>query len=157
MSDQAHESHTGPIKTPRQLLWTSFFAFVLPVFIIIGLVFFVTRGDKPAPGTDNTQLALEKRIQRVGSVELGDAQAGGGAMDGETLFKTACINCHGSGVMGAPKFGDKAAWGPRLGAGIAGLTASAIKGKNAMPARGGTSASDDEIKAAVTYMFNAVK
>jgi len=40
MSNQAHESHTGPIKTPRQLLWTSFFAFVVPVAIIIGLVFF---------------------------------------------------------------------------------------------------------------------
>jgi len=157
MSDQAHDSHTGPIKTPRQLLWTAFFAFVVPVFIIIGLVFYVTRGDTPSSHSDNSQLAVEKRIQRVGSVDLGTGQPAGGTMDGETLFKTVCINCHGSGLMGAPKFGDKASWAARLGAGIDGLTASAIKGKNAMPPRGGSQATDDEMKLAVTYMVNAAK
>ena len=65
--------------------------------------------------------------------------------------------CHAAGVAGAPKFGDKAAWGPRLGAGVDGLTASAIKGKGAMPPKGGTTASDAEIKAAVEYMTAAVK
>ena len=65
--------------------------------------------------------------------------------------------CHGAGVAGAPKFGDKAAWSARLGAGVAGLTASAVKGKGAMPPRGGTSASEAEIRAAVEYMVKAVK
>jgi cytochrome c5 len=59
--------------------------------------------------------------------------------------------------MNAPKPGDKAAWAPRLAAGIDGLTASAIKGKGMMPAKGGSSASDAEIKAVVAYMVNASK
>jgi cytochrome c5 len=73
------------------------------------------------------------------------------------LYTQVCAVCHVAGVAGAPKFGDKAAWAPRLAAGIDGLTASVIKGKNAMPPRGGSQASDADIKAVVTYMVNAVK
>ena len=68
MSNQAHESHTGPIKTPGQLLWTSFFSFVIPIFVIIGLVYTVTKADKPSAGADNSELAVAIRIQRVGTV-----------------------------------------------------------------------------------------
>ena len=70
MSDNAQEHHTGPVKTPGQLAWLSFFSFVAPVFIIIGLVMYVTAGDKPSAGADNTELAVAKRIQRVGTVEI---------------------------------------------------------------------------------------
>jgi cytochrome c5 len=73
------------------------------------------------------------------------------------LYAQTCSVCHATGVAGAPKVGDKAAWGPRIGAGIDGLTASAIKGKGAMPPKGGSSASDDEIKAVVSYMVAAAK
>jgi len=73
------------------------------------------------------------------------------------LYTQICSACHGAGIAGAPKFGDKAAWAPRLAQGIDGLTASAIKGKNAMPPRGGSQGSDADIKAVVTYMVNAVK
>lgn len=45
MSETAHDSHTGPIKTPKQLLWVSVGAFVVPVFVIIALVNFVTSGQ----------------------------------------------------------------------------------------------------------------
>ena len=63
-----------------------------------------------------------------------------------------------AGVAGAPKLGDKAAWAPRLPQGAAALTASAIKGKGAMPPKGGlASASDADIQAAVDYMLAAVK
>lgn len=65
--------------------------------------------------------------------------------------------CHAAGVAGAPKLGDKVAWAPRLAQGIDGLTASAIKGKGAMPPKGGSSASEAEIKEVVTYMVSAVK
>ena len=58
---------------------------------------------------------------------------------------------------GAPKFADKAAWAPRVGTGLDGLTASVIKGKGAMPPKGGTTASDADIKSAVQYMLAAVK
>ena len=153
MSD-THESHTGPIKTPKQLLWTSLFAFVVPVIIIIGLVYYVTRGDKPAAGAVNQELALAQRIQRVGSVELKPAGSGG-ARTGEEVYKAVCAGCHAAGSLGSPKFGDAGAWGPRLGQGLQGLVNSAIKGKNAMPAQGGGDSSDLEITRAVVYMANA--
>ena len=83
------------------------------------------------------------------------AGAGAGAMP--ALYTQACQVCHGAGIAGAPKLGDKAAWAPRLAQGIDGLTASAIKGKGAMPPRGGSTASDADIKAVVTYMVGSVK
>ncbi len=73
------------------------------------------------------------------------------------LYAQVCSVCHATGVAGAPKFGDKAAWAPRVAQGIDALTASAIKGKGAMPPKGGSSASDAEIKTVVTYMVNAAK
>lgn len=73
------------------------------------------------------------------------------------LYTQACAVCHDAGIAGAPKFGDKAAWAPRVALGVDGLTASAIKGKNAMPPRGGSQGSDSDIKAAVAHMVNAVK
>jgi cytochrome c5 len=73
------------------------------------------------------------------------------------LFNQVCSACHATGVAGAPKVGDKAAWAPRAAQGVDALTASAIKGKGAMPPKGGSSASDAEIKAVVAYMVNASK
>lgn len=86
--------------------------------------------------------------------ETPKADAGAAA---PAVYTQACAVCHAAGVAGAPKFGDKAAWAPRLALGVDGLTASAIKGKNAMPPRGGSTASDADIKTAVAYMVNAVK
>jgi cytochrome c5 len=61
-------------------------------------------------------------------------------------------------VAGAPKFGDKAAWGPRIKQGGAQLHANAIKGKGAMPPKGGNpSLSDADVSAAVDYMVSAAK
>lgn len=73
------------------------------------------------------------------------------------LYGQVCTACHAAGVAGAPKLGDKAAWAARLPAGVDGLTASAIKGKGAMPPKGGSAASDAEIKAVVAYMVSTVK
>ena len=73
------------------------------------------------------------------------------------LYTQICSACHAQGVAGAPKFGDKVAWAPRIAQGIDALTASAIKGKGAMPPRGGSQASDAEIKTVVTYMVSAAK
>jgi cytochrome c5 len=86
----------------------------------------------------------------------GKAAAAGGA--GKDAFDKACVACHGSGVAGAPKFGDKAAWAPRIAQGIATLHASALKGKGAMPPKGGNPAlSDADVQAAVDYMVAAAK
>jgi cytochrome c5 len=74
------------------------------------------------------------------------------------LYTSNCFACHGSGVMNAPKLGDKAAWAPRLAAGVDVLTSHAIKGKGLMPPKGGAvNASDADIKAVVTYMVSQVK
>lgn len=78
------------------------------------------------------------------------------AYSGEQVYATVCGACHESGVLGAPKSSDKAAWASRKGAagGADGLAASAIKGKNSMPPRGGNAdLSDDEIKAAVEHLL----
>ena len=82
--------------------------------------------------------------------------AAGGA--GKATYDSVCFACHGAGVAGAPKFGDKAAWAPRIKTGKEALYASVIKGKGAMPPKGGNpSLSDDAIKAAVDHMLAAVK
>ena len=90
----------------------------------------------------------------VAAAEPAKAEAAGAV---PALYTQICQTCHAAGVAGAPKIGDKAAWAPRLAQGIDGLTASAIKGKNAMPPKGGSGASDADIKAVVAYMVSSVK
>jgi len=153
MSDNAHDSHTGPIKTPSQLLWTSFFSFVVPIFTIIGLVYFVTSANKPAAGADTSDYATAVRIQRVGSVEL---QSGPKKLrEGDQAYAAQCAACHGAGLLGAPKFGDSAAWAPRIATGFEALLKSAMKGKGAMGPQAGASLSDLEIARALVHMANA--
>ncbi|KRB94104.1 c-type cytochrome [Noviherbaspirillum sp. Root189] len=81
--------------------------------------------------------------------------------DGKKVFDASCAACHGAGVAGAPKVGDKAAWAPRIQQGSATLYEHAIKGfqgkAGMMPPKGGSSASDEEVKAAVDYMADASK
>lgn len=153
MSDHAHDSHTGPIKTPAQLLWTSFFAFVVPVFIIIGLVYYVTAANKPAAGAVDTELATAQRIQKVGVVEIRDANRPLAA--GGDVYKAQCAACHDAGLAGAPKMGDAGAWAARIATGYEALLNSALKGKGAMGAQGGGAYRDAEIGRAVVYMANA--
>jgi cytochrome c5 len=74
---------------------------------------------------------------------------------GEKIYTATCLACHTAGVLGAPKFGDKAMWAPRIAKGMDVLYANSIKGINTMPARGGNAAlKDDEMKAAVDYMVS---
>ena len=77
---------------------------------------------------------------------------------GEKLYKSTCFACHGTGVAGAPKFGDKAAWEPYIKTGIDAMVKVAITGKGAMPPKGGAAnASEEDIRAAVEYMVNAAQ
>jgi cytochrome c5 len=112
-------------------------------------------GEKPNNTDDE---ALNARIQPVAKVKLAPAQAGGaataGSRSGEELYKAVCAACHETGVAESPKMGDKAAWAPRIGVGLDVLVKSAKAGKNAMPPKGGSDATDEELARVVTYIAN---
>jgi cytochrome c5 len=150
----AHEEdHTGPVKTPKQLLLAAFFSFVIPIFVIIGLVYYVTSANKPAAGSVNVEKATAERIQKVGMVEIRDANRE--MKSGEEVYKAQCAACHAVGAAGAPRFGDAGAWGARVKTGFDALYNSAIKGKGAMGAQAGGDFSDYEIGRAVVFLANS--
>jgi cytochrome c5 len=152
--ETAHdEDHTGPIKTPQQLLLAVFYSFVIPIFLIIGLVYFVTSSNKPEAGAVNLEKAVAARIQKVGSVEIRDANRE--MKTGEQVYQAQCSACHATGAAGSPKFRDSAAWGPRIKTGFDSLWNSALKGKGAMGAQAGGDFEPFEIARAVVYMANA--
>ncbi len=152
-TDHHDEAHTGPIKTPKQLLAAVFFSFVVPIFAIIGLVYYVTSANKTAPGSVDPEKSVAMRIQKIGSVEIRDANRP--LKSGEEVYKGQCTTCHAAGLAGSPKFGDTAAWGPRIKTGYDALLTSALKGKGAMGAQGGGDYNDTEIGRAVVYMTAA--
>jgi cytochrome c5 len=92
----------------------------------------------------------------TGGAPAGAAQSGGG--NGKTAYEANCVACHATGVAGAPKIGDKAAWAPRLKQGMDTLHQSALKGKGAMPPKGGNMGlSDADVTAAVDYLAGQSK
>ena len=94
-------------------------------------------------------------ITTAGVVLLAATSAASAFDAGVSVYNSKCIICHGSGVAGAPKIGDKAAWAPRIAQGMDTLLANAIKGKNAMPPRGTcTECSDADLQAAIEYMIS---
>jgi cytochrome c5 len=147
--------HEGPIKTPKQLILAVVFAFLVPIIAIILLVNYVASEHKPMAGSDAMSAeAVARRIQPVGHVEVKDASDTGSLKTGEQVFQAQCSACHATGAAGAPKFGDKAAWAPRIGKGFDALLQSALHGKGNMTPQGGGDFSDFEIARAVVYMAN---
>ena len=188
MSENNVHEHSSPIKTPKQLIIVVVLAFAIPIALIAMLASLVTGGadlsskDNPALSKE----AVAKRIKPVGEVEVDASQpkpaapappaavatapaaippaaapaAGKSAASGKgkSVYDSVCHVCHTPGIAGAPKTGDKAAWAPRLKTGMEALYASSIKGKNAMPPKGGNLAlSDADVKAAVDFMVGQVK
>lgn len=128
-----------------------------------------TRDVSPHPVGERgvyTQRATIERIKPVGSacvegqpcegvqaVAAGPV-AGAAPRAGDVVYNASCAGCHGTGAAGAPKLGDKGAWGPRIAQGKAILYQHALGGIRAMPPKGMCmTCSDDEIKAAVDYMI----
>lgn len=105
---------------------------------------------------------IVERIKPYGSLHIAGASAadagGSAARSGEEVYNGACVACHGSGVLGAPRLQVAADWQPRLDEkGLDGVWQNAINGINAMPPRGTcTDCSDDEIKAAIEYMIEGI-
>jgi cytochrome c5 len=120
-----------------------------------------------APEAKQGENAIAERIKPVGEVTMGAMNAlvpaANAAGDkGEATFNASCVACHGAGIAGAPKVGDKAAWAPRIAQGMPKLEEHALKGftgkSGMMPAKGGNPAlADADVKAAVAYMANKSK
>lgn len=107
-------------------------------------------------GHDNSALAIKPAQEGAGAA-AGAAVAAAMPQDGTQLFEQTCNVCHGQGIGGAPKAGDKAAWGPRIAEGKATLYEHALKGfqgkSGVMPPKGGRmDAPDDVVKQAVDHM-----
>ncbi len=133
-------------KLPRGLVITGLVALV-PVMAL-------AMGDRPK---DADFEATNARIQPLAKVKLAPPSAAGvtaGNRSGEELYKSICGACHEAGVAGAPKTGDKAAWAPRIGVGLAVLTKTVHTGKGAMPPKGGSDATDEELARSIVFMAN---
>jgi cytochrome c5 len=101
-------------------------------------------------GKDNSALAAS--VSPAGAAPAVNVPA-----TGEQAFTQVCSACHGTGVNGAPKVGDHAAWAPRIAQGKETLYKDAIAGKGAMPPKGGTTWPDATIRMAVDYMISLNK
>jgi len=143
-------------KQPHSATKISFFqkaliffgGIIAPIFVVYTL----TKSPEPAPEPD---AKVVERIKPLAVVEVDSNSGPHVDKSGEEVVKSACAACHAAGVMGSPKIGDNAAWGPRIAQGFATLTKHAIEGVRAMPARGGNpDLSDNEIASAVAHMAN---
>jgi cytochrome c5 len=129
-------------------------SFLVPIFGIILLVQLVISKPSADPNALSPE-SVAARLQPVGRVEVAAPAAAPGARSGGDIVKAVCAACHQAGVAGAPKIGDKASWAPRLKEGLNGLLATAIKGKGAMPPRGGAAdLTDTELARAIVFMAN---
>ena len=172
MSENTQPTSSDQPKSFKWLLWPVIAA-------IVALTLFSL--TQPAPGSygsltrgGDSPENVDARIAKVGALNLAGqaaatqtasaeaaaapaeaaAPAPAAAATGEVpaLYKKSCAMCHGTGAGGAPKVGDKDAWAPRIATGMDELMKVAINGRGGMPARGGTKASDDELKTVVEYM-----
>ena len=157
----------------RTASWGGIGGIVLTLFLILlgniyaGDINERQRADRNARyGTDSGPV---DRVKAVGQINLASSTAASNAttqvastatpsLDGEKIYNGSCVACHGAGVAGAPRVGDKDAWAERIDKGVTTLYANAINGlqgsSGVMPAKGGNPAlSDDQMKAVVDYMI----
>jgi cytochrome c551/c552 len=151
------EEHSSFIKTPKQLAIVMVLAFAVPI-TLIGLVTQLVTGLMPA-GHSNADDQVLARIQPVGTLAFADTIVSGNKT-GEQVFQSVCKTCHETGMAGAPKFGDKAAWAAPIKSGFPTLVQHAINGLQqngkVMPPKGGNpDLTDSEVARAVAYMANA--
>lgn len=103
-----------------------------------------TPKSAPAPAADASQTPPTAPTPAAAPADLAK---------GQQIYRQACAFCHDKGAAGAPKLGDKAAWAPRIAQGMDALYTASLRGKGAMPAKGGNPAlADADVKAAVDYL-----
>ena len=116
----------------------------------------------PAEAMDHAKMEAHKAMdgtheaikQAHEGMKMAAAASAETLANGQAVYEKNCTACHATGLAGAPKLGDKQAWAPRIAEGIDSLTRVAINGEGAMPAKGGNpSLTDEEIRAAVSYMM----
>ncbi|ABO53179.1 MULTISPECIES: c-type cytochrome [Burkholderia] len=155
MSEAPHES---PVKTPGQLIAVVIASFAIPIALIVLFASYANHAFRSGAGTDAlSDQQVAARIAPIAQVEVKDANAPRTYKTGEEVYKAVCVTCHGTGAAGAPKFGNKDDWAPRIAQGYDTLLKTALSGKGAMPPRGGTNpddVSDYEIARAIVYMTN---
>lgn len=136
-------------------------AIFMPIFLILPF-FFWTGTNTTGQDLDSTILQAG-RLAPVGQLTVGDAAPASAAapvaLDAQKTYDSVCAACHGTGVSGAPKLGDTAAWQAKLDerGSPEKLAEQAIKGINAMPPKGGTTLSDDDFKKMVAFMLEHAK
>ncbi len=140
------------------------------IIILLSAMLMLLVGRASASNDEYTRSVIQQRIAPVGQVKIAptttttkttitSTQAitvnnNPAENSGEAIYKSNCSVCHATGLAGAPKFADKAAWQERAKKGINSLVESAIKGLNAMPPRGTcTTCTDDQLKQAIEYML----
>jgi cytochrome c5 len=108
------------------------------------------------PGSmDEISMRIEPVIT-LASIQANAAGSGSGdtaSQSPKQLYEGACMACHAVGVAGAPKTGDNAAWQARMGVGIDGLLSSAISGKGAMPPKGGSTYTDEQLRSTIEFIL----
>jgi cytochrome c5 len=149
---QEHDQHESPIKNWKQLVVVVVLAFVVPITVIVILSQYVT-GIAVHPGDDEN--AVLRRIKPVGEVQLALPSGPKGQLSGEQVYGQVCKTCHEGGLAGAPKVGDKAAWGKIIAQGLATAVEHAVNGIRAMPAKGGNPDFENvEVERAIVFMAN---
>ena len=157
MSNNAHDgADAGAGSQSARGFKVGVFGLLLPVVVIVGLIYSVVSHTAPAGAVNATSMpgAVAQRIAKVGTLAVADNSTRV-QHTGEEVFKRTCTACHSTGALGSPKFGDTAAWAPRIATGFEALLHSALKGKNNMTPQGGGEYDDNEIARAVVYMANA--
>ena len=152
----SHSDHSDAHATARpllKLLTTTSASFALPLVVAGVLVAAYLTGGGSVPKASLAEDAVASRIQKVGSIAF--AEANKEPRTGEQVFQAQCGACHATGAAGSPKFGDAAAWGPRIAKGFDALLTSALKGKGNMSPQGGGASTDFEVARALVYMANA--
>lgn len=154
------------------------FLFVLGGLVAFTFLIMIAAGfigeslDQEKSNDPMRMAAVERRVAPVGRVRIAGEEppvaqqaaaapvavaTTAGPRSGPEVYQAACLACHASGAAGAPKTGDKAAWEPRVGAGVEQLVKTVISGKGAMPARAGNpTLTDEEIRAAVEHMLQEI-
>jgi cytochrome c5 len=131
---------------------------LLSVLIVAMLACSKQEEAPPAAKPTPPQAGMEKAHEAMREAHEGMKQVHEGAIAamqmGKAVYEKTCAACHDTGVAGAPKVGDKAAWAEHIAEGTEHLVQTAIKGEGAMPPKGGNPAlSEEEVRAAVNYMI----